>query len=43
MYFDPTSLLGFLSRLKYVIDIFTTNAISYCILDNPRLFIKNIP
>jgi len=38
-----SSLLGLLYRSKYVMDIFTTNAISYCILDNPHLFIKNIP
>jgi hypothetical protein len=38
-----SSLLGLLYRLNYVIDVFTTNAISYCTLDNPRLSIKYFP
>jgi len=40
MDFDPTRLLGLLSRLKYVKNNFTTNAISYCILEKLHAFIK---
>ena len=38
-----SSLLGLLYRLNYVTDAFTSNAISYCTLDNSRLSIKYFP